>query len=55
MGLAQVAKTAPSRLHWKVLPPLLDVKEKLADAELVGLPGPAVIVVSGAVRSIVHA
>jgi hypothetical protein len=50
----QVAKAAPSRLHWKVDPPSVEVKLKLGAVELLAAGGADVIVVSGAVRSIVH-
>jgi hypothetical protein len=41
-------------LHSKLEPASVEVKLKLADVEFVGFAGPDVIVVSGAVRSIVH-
>ena len=44
----------PSSLHWKVEPVLELVNEKLADVELVGFAGCAVIVTVGALVSIVH-
>ena len=44
----------PSIRHSKVEDPSLDVKEKSASAELLGFPGWAVIVVFGAVVSIVQ-
>ena len=50
----QAPKAAPSSLHSKVDPASVDVKLKLAEVEFVGSAGPAVIVVSGADRSIVH-
>ncbi len=39
--------------HWKVEPPSLEEKLKVAPAELVGFAGDESIVVCGAVRSIV--
>jgi hypothetical protein len=50
----QAAKAAPSRLQANVEPASVDVKLKLGAVELLGLLGLAVIVVSGAVKSIVH-
>jgi hypothetical protein len=41
----------PSIRHSKVEPPSVDVKEKLAPVAFVGLPGWAVMFVSGAVVS----
>jgi hypothetical protein len=43
-----------SRLHLNVLPASLEENENVALAELLGLGGPATIVVSGGVRSIVQ-
>jgi hypothetical protein len=48
----QAAKAAPSRLHSKLESASVEVKLKLGAVEFVGLAGPDVIVVSGAVRSI---
>jgi hypothetical protein len=50
----QAAKTVPSRRHWKLAPPSLAEKEKLALALALGLGGLAVIVVVGAVVSTVQ-
>lgn len=50
-GLVQVAKAPPSMAHWKLATPLPE-KLNVALALVVGLPGCAVIVVSGAVVSI---
>ena len=50
----QEENVALSRLHAKVLPVSVEVKLKLALVLLVEPAGPAVIVVSGAVISIVH-
>jgi hypothetical protein len=50
----QVAKAAPSRLHWKLEPASLELKLKLGPVTLDGFVGADVIVVSGAVRSTVH-
>ncbi len=47
-------KGAPSSEHWKVEPDSLEVKLKLGAVELEGFDGDAVMVVSGAVRSIVQ-
>jgi hypothetical protein len=47
----QAAKPAPSRLHWKLLPASVDVKEKLALVRFDGFGGCAVMVVSGAAVS----
>ena len=46
-----VAKAAPSRLHWNVLPASFELKEKLALVWFVDAGGPELIVVSGAVTS----
>jgi hypothetical protein len=54
VGLEQAAKALPSKLHAKVLPALVAVKLKLAPELLVGTGGLEVIVVSGAVVSIVQ-
>ncbi len=43
----QAAKAPPSRLHWKLEPASLALKLKLAALVLLGLAGPALIVVSG--------
>ena len=48
------AKAAPSSEHAKLEPPSLDVKLKLALVEFVAAGGAEVIVVSGAVVSIVQ-
>src|SRR5438128_7044753 len=53
-GLVQAANAAPSSLHSKVLPALVAVKLKLALVLLVRTGGLAVIVVSGAVVSMVQ-
>ena len=53
-GEEQAANAPPSSLHWKVEPVSLDVKLKLGVVELEGFEGLAVMVVFGAVRSIVH-
>jgi hypothetical protein len=50
----QAPKAAPSRLHWKLEPPSVEVKLKLGAAEFVGFAGPDVIVVFGAAVSTVH-
>ena len=50
----QAAKAPPSRLHWKLDPASVEVKLKLAEVEFVTAGGADVIVVSGAVKSIVH-
>ena len=54
LGEVQLAKAAPSRLHWNVEPVSVEVKERDALVELAGLDGDAVIVVFGAVVSTVH-
>jgi hypothetical protein len=53
-GLEQALQAPPSRRHSKVEPPSLEVNEKLGSFELVGSLGCAVIVVFGAVASIVQ-
>jgi hypothetical protein len=53
-GLEHAAKAAPSRLHWKLLPASVEVKERLALVWFVGFVGCAVIVVFGAVVSTVQ-
>jgi hypothetical protein len=53
-GLVQLAKPPPSSWHWKVLPASVDVKLNVADVELLGFGGLAVIVVFAAVRSTVQ-
>ena len=53
-GLVQAAKAAPSSEHWKLEPVSVELKLKLGPVELDGLDGVDVIVVSGAVSSIVH-
>ena len=50
----QGVKTAPSRLHIKVEPDLVEVKVKIAEVAFVGLVGCAVILVSGAILSITY-
>jgi hypothetical protein len=50
----QAEKAAPSKLHWKLDPASVDVKLKLGPVTFDGFVGPAVIVVSGAVRSTVQ-
>jgi hypothetical protein len=50
----QAANAAPSRLHLKVEPGSLALKLKLAALELLGFEGPALIVASGGIVSIVQ-
>jgi hypothetical protein len=50
----QGANGTLSKLHWKVLPAMLAVNVNVAVVLLVAVPGFDVIVVFGAVRSIVH-
>jgi hypothetical protein len=54
LGLVQAANAPASSLHWNVLLASVEVNEKLALVAFVGLTGPSVIVVSGAVASTVH-
>ena len=54
MGVVQALKPPPSSWHWNVEPASLELKPKLALVAFVGLAGPDVIDVSGAVVSIVH-
>jgi hypothetical protein len=53
-GLAQGAKAASSRAHWKLEPASLEVKPKLALVLVVDVGGAAVMVVFGGVVSTVH-
>jgi hypothetical protein len=52
LGEVHAAQTPPSRRHWNVEPASVAVNESDALPEVVGLAGPAVIVVSGAVVSV---
>ena len=54
MGFVHEVKAPPSRLQAKVLPASVAVKLKLASELVVIAGGPSVIVVSGAVVSIVQ-
>ena len=51
MGELQEPQAPPSRRHSKLEPVSLELKEKLAEVELVELAGPEPIVVSGGVVS----
>jgi len=53
-GLVQGANAPPSRLHSKVLPGSVEVKEKVATGLFVSFGGPDVMVVLGAFVSIVQ-
>ena len=53
-GLVQAEKPPASSSHLKVEPPSVDVKLKLAEVELLGFDGLAVMEVFGATVSIVH-
>src|SRR6185295_14195020 len=52
-GLEQAAKEPPSSRHWKVTPPSLALKSKVAPVALVGSAGAESIDVTGRVRSTV--